>query len=451
MSSESWFDLIVAAAALAVVGMTAVLEAVTGLVPPSRGRGAAGFGGDTAARFRTLEGIIDPRRALTTSLFILQAIALVIATLAVDAVFRRDLDGFAWLLSPIVIVVMYLVLAQGLPRALSRHRYDETVGTWRILMLVLTWPVRPLVQFSELVGSGLTRILPSNPAEESSREDELRDLIGIDGPGGIVDPDEREMIDAALRLEELTAREIMVPRVDIIAVQLDIAIPDLIDVIVQAGHSRIPVYRDSIDQIVGVLHAKDLLPHLLEADPDFVITEHLRLPHVVPESKHLDVLLKELRRTRLHLAIIADEYGGTAGLVTIEDILEEIVGEIQDEYDTEQPLFEPIGPAEILADGRLPIENVENYFGMTFPEDADYESVGGFVQNVLGRMPREGDRFAAEGIEGEIIEVEGRRVRRLRLARQSPPSDFGEIDTDRESPDVPPGEDSHQSRSPIVN
>jgi len=231
------------------------------------------------------------------------------------------------------------------------------------------------------------------------------------------------MIDAALRLEELTAREVMVPRVDIVAVHQDIAIPDLIDVIVQAGHSRIPVYQESIDQIIGVLHAKDLLPHLLEADPDFVIAEHLRLPHIVPESKHLDVLLKELRRTRLHLAIIADEYGGTAGLLTIEDILEEIVGEIQDEYDTEQPLFEPLGPFEILADGRLPLENVENYFGMTFPEDADYESVGGFVQNVLGRMPRVGDTFAAEGIEGEIIEVEGRRVRRLRLARQTPPSE----------------------------
>lgn len=424
MASQSWFDLIVAALALVVVGLTAVLEAVTGLVPPNLGRKAAPpQGADTTTRFRTLEGIIDPRRALTTSLFILQAIAMVVATLALDAVFRRDLGGIDWLLTPLIVVTVYLVLAQGLPRALSRHRLDETSGALAVVMLVLTWPVRPLVRFSELVGAGIARLLPAGPEEVASREDELRAIIGTDGQHGMVDPDERAMIDAALRLEELTAREIMVPRVDIIAVRQDIAIPDLIDVIVQAGHSRIPVYRESIDQVIGVLHAKDLLPHLLEADPDFVIAEHLRAPHIVPESKHLDVLLKELRRTRLHLAIIADEYGGTAGLLTIEDILEEIVGEIQDEYDTEQPLFEPLGPFEILADGRLPIENVENYFGMTFPEDADYESVGGFVQNVLGRMPRVGDRFAGEGIEGEIIEVEGRRVRRLRLARETPPAD----------------------------
>ena len=129
--------------------------------------------------------------------------------------------------------------------------------------------------------------------------------------------------------------------------------------------------------------------------------------------------MKEMRRQRQHMAVVADEYGGTAGLVTIEDILEEIVGEIQDEYDTEAPLFELIGPNELLADGRLPLEDVEeNAFGMRFPEDVGgYESVGGFVQTALGRLPREGDRFEDEGIEGEILAVEGRRVRRLRLAK----------------------------------
>jgi putative hemolysin len=434
MSSESWLDLIVAGAALVVVGLTAVLEAITGLVPPSRARGGPAPGGDVSNRFRTLEGIIDPRRTLTTSLFILQAIALVIATLALDAIFRREFDGVAWIASPVIVVAMYLILAQALPRGLTRHRFDETTGALRVVTQGLIWPIRPLVRFSEVLGRVFTDILPAAPVEPMSREEELRSLIGVDGPTGMIDPDEREMIDAALRLEELTAREIMVPRVDIVAVQLDTPIPNLIDVIVQAGHSRIPVYEESIDQIVGVLHAKDLLPHLLTASADFVIAEHLRPTHIVPESKHLDVLLKELRRTRVHLAIIADEYGGTAGLVTIEDILEEIVGEIQDEYDTEQPLFEPMGPDEILADGRLPLENVETFFGITFPEDADFETVGGFVQNVLGRVPREGDLFAGEGLEGEIIEVEGRRVRRLRLARLTLPAN-----EDQSQDEVPDG------------
>ena len=437
MSSESWLNLVVAGAALIVVGLAAILEAITGLVPPSKARGGSAVSGDVSSRFRTLEGIIDPRRTLTTSLFILQAIALVIATLGLDAIFQREFNGLAWILTSVVIVAMYLILAQALPRGLTRHRFDETTGALHVLTQGLIWPVRPLVRFSEVLGRVITDLLPAAPVDPLTREEELRSLIGADGPVGMLGPDEREMIDAALRLEELTAREVMVPRVDIVAVQLDIPIPNLIDVIVQAGHSRIPVYEESIDQIVGVLHAKDLLPHLLTASSAFVISEHLRPPHIVPESKHLDVLLKELRRTRVHMAIIADEYGGTAGLVTIEDILEEIVGEIQDEYDTEQPLFEPLGPNEILADGRLPLENVENYFGVTFPDDADFETVGGFVQNVLGRVPREGDYFAGEGLEGEIIEVEGRRVRRLRMARQAVPSeqdteDNGDRLSDRE-------------------
>lgn len=423
MSNSSWLDLVIAVAAFAIVASAAVLEAITGLVPVSRARGGTAPDADISSRFRTLEGIIDPRRNLTTSLFILQAIALVIATLALDAVLRRELDGIAWIATPVIVVAMYLVLAQALPRGLTRHRFDETTGALHVVTQGLIWPVRPLVRFSESLGRVITKALPAANVEPVTREEELRSLIGAEGPAGMIDPDERAMIDAALRLEELTAREVMVPRVDIVAVQLDISIPDLIDVIVQAGHSRIPVYEESIDQIVGVLHAKDLLPHLLAASSDFVIVEHLRAPHVVPESKHLDVLLKELRRTRLHLAIIADEYGGTAGLVTIEDILEEIVGEIQDEYDTEQPLFEPIGPDEMLADGRLALENVELFFGITFPEDADFETVGGFVQSVLGRLPREGDRFAGDGLEGEIIEVEGRRVRKLRMVRQSVPSE----------------------------
>ena len=260
MSSQSWLDLIVAGAALVVVGLTAVLEAITGLVPPSKARGGSAPGGDISSRFRTLEGIIDPRRTLTTSLFILQAIALVIATLGLDAIFRRELDGVAWILTPVIVVAMYLILAQALPRGLTRHRFDETTGVLHVLTQGLIWPVRPLVRFSESLGRVISDLLPAAPVEPMTREEELRSLIGIDGPAGMIDPDEREMIDAALRLEELTAREIMVPRVDIVAVQVDIPIPDLIDVIVQAGHSRIPVYEESIDQIVGVLHAKDLLP-----------------------------------------------------------------------------------------------------------------------------------------------------------------------------------------------
>ena len=185
MASASWLDLFVVTIALAVLVITAVLEAVTGLVPPLRGKGGSNQAGEAAARFRTLEGIIDPRRTLTTSLFILQAIALVIATIALEAIFRREVGWFDWILTLVTIVTLYLILAQGLPRALSRHRFDETVGTLAVLMLAVTWPVRPLVRFAELVGIGIARIMPSGKETGASREDELRAIIGMDGPAGI--------------------------------------------------------------------------------------------------------------------------------------------------------------------------------------------------------------------------------------------------------------------------
>jgi CBS domain containing-hemolysin-like protein len=223
----------------------------------------------------------------------------------------------------------------------------------------------------------------------------------------------------------------MVPRVDIVAVEVGILTAELIDRIVQAGHSRIPVYRESIDEIVGVLYAKDLLPFVLAEPAELPIERLLRPRYVVPESKRVDVLLREMRRARMHIAIVADEYGGTAGLVTIEDILEEIVGEIQDEYDSEVPPIERLDERSAVLEARLPIVEVEEALQIRFPEDEDYETLGGYVQTSLGRLPREGDRFfdRAVGVAVSVLAVEGRRVRRVQLtllddAASAPPDDL---------------------------
>jgi CBS domain containing-hemolysin-like protein len=232
----------------------------------------------------------------------------------------------------------------------------------------------------------------------------------------MIEAEEREMIDNVLHLEETTVREIMVPRVDVVAVEETTSPRELVATITGAGHSRLPVYRETIDQIVGVLYAKDLLPFVIGTTEELPLAKLVRPAYVVPESKRVDDLLTELRRNRVHIAIVADEYGGTAGLVTIEDILEEIVGEIQDEYDVEVPLVERIGAGELIVDGRLPLEDVAEAFGLEFAED-DYGTVAGFVQHHLGRLPVEGDRLDAEGLGVEVLDVEGRRLRRLRLTR----------------------------------
>jgi putative hemolysin len=186
----------------------------------------------------------------------------------------------------------------------------------------------------------------------------------------------------------------------------------------ETGHSRLPVYRDSIDHIVGILYAKDLLPFVIGSTRSLPIKALVRPPYVVPESKRLDDLLAELRRNRIHIAVVADEYGGTAGVVTIEDILEEIVGEIHDEHDEETILLEHVSDREVIVDGRLPIEAVEDALGLSLTgEDDSYGTAAGFVHWHLDRLPRVGDLFDAHGLRAEVLDMEGHRLRHLRLTR----------------------------------
>jgi putative hemolysin len=320
----------------------------------------------------------------------------------------------------VVISGLFLFLGQAVPRALARTRPSATAGALLTLCRFVAMLVRPLSALSDGAADLLTRLFGGEHPDTvpAGSEDELLIITRDDHDDGVIEPEERKMIDNVLRLEETTARDIMVPRVDIVAVAEDASSQDIVDVITEKGHSRLPVYRESVDEIVGILYAKDLLPFVIGSTRTLPIKRLLRPVYVVPESKRLDDLLGELRRNRVHIAVVADEYGGTAGLVTIEDILEEIVGEIQDEYDEELTLLESISDREIIVDGRLPIEEIEGALGTNLTGDDDpYGTAAGFVHWHLDRMPQEGDRFDAHGIRAEVLDVEGNRLRRLRLTR----------------------------------
>jgi magnesium and cobalt exporter, CNNM family len=272
----------------------------------------------------------------------------------------------------------------------------------------------------------LTRILGGERADSApaGSEDELLLMTRDAGDDGIIEPEERVMIDNVLQLEETTARDIMVPRVDIVAVEEGASPREIVDAITATGHSRLPVYRESIDQVVGILYAKDLLPFVIGSTTTLPIEKLVRPAYVVPESKRIDDLLAELRRGRVHIAIVADEYGGTAGLVTIEDILEEIVGEIHDEYDEETVLLERVSDDEIIADGRLPIEEIEKALQVQLTgEDDPYGTAAGFIHWHLDRLPQPGDSVEAQGLRAEVLDLEGHRLRRLRFTRLHPEMD----------------------------
>jgi CBS domain containing-hemolysin-like protein len=226
------------------------------------------------------------------------------------------------------------------------------------------------------------------------------------------------MISAILDLDQAMVHEIMVPRPDITAVSVDTDVLEVVELARTVGHSRIPVYRDSIDAIIGVVHAKDFLRFVDDDAADVELLELLRPAYFVPESKRVGELLHDLRSEKVHLAVVVDEYGGTAGIVTIEDILEEIVGEIQDEYDRELPLVERVGPDEVIVDGRIPIDELAEIFDTDF-SDGDYDTIGGFVQKQLGRIPGAGETVEADGLRFEVQTVEHRRIRTVRVVRRA--------------------------------
>lgn len=222
-----------------------------------------------------------------------------------------------------------------------------------------------------------------------------------------------EMIRGVLNLSRRIVREIMIPRVDIVAVSVDIQFKDLIKKICEAGYSRLPVYKDSIDHIIGVLHAKDLLRFLLEKPTKFNLKKIIKKPFFVPETMPLDDLLREFKKRKRHIAIVLDEYGGFGGIVTLEDILEEIVGDISDEFDKdEKPEFQKKGKDTFEADPRMSLEDLCNELGVSLPIK-DFDTLGGFVMDLFGGIPQKDQSINYENLTFKILEIEGTRINRI--------------------------------------
>lgn len=251
--------------------------------------------------------------------------------------------------------------------------------------------------------------------------DELKLIIERGGQQGILEAEEEQMINAVIELGGRRLHEVMVPRTDIVALPASTTMDEAVDMIVEEGHSRVPVYDESIDEVVGVLYAKDLLPYLkTSAGPRPTIRSIMRAPLFAPESMSIDDLLHDFQRKKVHIAIVLDEYGGTAGLVSIEDLLEEIVGEIQDEYDVEEPMIVRLSDDEIRIDGRVAVDELGDLFDMALElEDEDeYDTVGGLVFHRIGRVPLPGDQVDLDGLRITVESTDGRRVGKVLAVRE---------------------------------
>lgn len=242
-------------------------------------------------------------------------------------------------------------------------------------------------------------------------------LVEREEAAGGVEEQERRMIRGIIALEDKAAREIMVPRIDMSAVDVEDGIGEVAAIVNERGFSRVPVYRENIDDIIGIIYAKDVLRAMSNGNARPSLADLVREPAFIPESKRLDELLTEMQTTHTHMAIVVDEYGGTAGLVTIEDLLEEIVGEIEDEYDVARQPLEVISPDEVVLDAGMDTDILKELFGFQVDSD-DFDTVGGFLIHRLGRLPVVGDEISADGLTMRVVSMSGRRVRRLRIERR---------------------------------
>ena len=256
----------------------------------------------------------------------------------------------------------------------------------------------------------------------SDLTDEITDLMDEGQAKGLITDEETEMVHGVLELKETTASSIMIPRTDLSSASIDSTLGELIELIKNCGHTRIPIYKDSIDEIIGILHAKDLLK-LFGSSPDSKITPAiLRKTFFVPGSQKISALLRDLKSKKTHMAVVTDEYGGTAGLITIEDILEEIVGEIMDEHDHEESLMSVIDDNTVLVDARLEAEEIEDFFKIQLPE-GDFESVGGFIINILGRIPKTGEEVTYQSLKITVKSADERRIDKALITGVNHPSD----------------------------
>jgi len=319
-----------------------------------------------------------------------------------------------------IISLLTILFGELLPKTLALAHAERVAIVAARPVELMGRLFSPLVWALTEATSAITRLLgvkEPNPSMISTEE--LKILVERGGEQGILEAEEEQMISAVMELGESRIHQVMVPRIDMVAVPVTASYDEVVDAIVREGHSRMPVYEKSIDDIVGLLYAKDLLPYLKGGAELPPIRSKLRTPLFVPESMSVDDLLHEMQRRRVHIAVVLDEYGGTAGLVSLEDLLEEIVGEIQDEYDAEEPMVERLSDDEARIDGRADVDELVELFGVVLDEaDAEeYDTVGGLVYHHVGGVPKVGERVDLDGATLTVESTDGRRVGKVLAVR----------------------------------
>jgi magnesium and cobalt exporter, CNNM family len=439
MDADPWLGGALAVSFLLLLS-TAVLSSLETAVLNARRSRLSQIG--QGRRIRTAEAILDGPEHFQTSAHLAKSlceavlygaaalIGLDLAILGPPAPFPTSLQDLleeAWaglLLGAVAAYFAVTLLGEAIPKSLAVRNPERLLVRWAGFIQVFTLLFTPVRWVTTRLGRALALSAGTDLAQASRAahsEEEIRLLVEDSAEEGVLEEDEKEMIHSIFEFTDTVARQVMVPRIDIHSISVDVSLEDAVRMVLESGHSRLLVYEGTLDTVVGVVHAKDLLPHLATNNRNVPIRDLMREPFFVPEGKKIDELLQEFRTHKSQLAIVVDEFGGTSGLVTIEDVLEEIVGEIEDEYDVEEhPGTEVSETGEgVLVDARMTIDDVNEELGLNLPH-GDYDTLGGFVFALFGRPAHAGERIAYDGIEFVAEALEGLRLIKIRVLRRAP-------------------------------
>jgi len=363
---------------------------------------------------RLLASILTGNTIVNTAAAVITA--LVAYELAETMGFNKNL---AVLIEIVIVTIVILFLSELAPKLFALRNSEKWAIKSSFAVQLSIWILAPIA----LPLASLTAFLSQAFGIEkhsmlAMSEEEIHALVQVGHEHGVLEAEERKMIHSIFEFGETIVREVMIPRIDMITIDKDTTFEELTQIVIDCGHSRIPVYDEKVDNIIGIVYAKDLLA-AAHNPSEYDLEKHIRSAYFVPEEKKIDDLLNEFQTEKIHIAIVVDEYGGTAGLVTMEDIIEEIVGEIQDEYDKEQPLLQQVDERTIVADGRISISDLNEKIGLELlPESEAYDTLAGFVFSQLGEVPEKDREFDYEGYKFIVEEVSSKRITRVRVQKE---------------------------------
>lgn len=368
-----------------------------------------------------LDRLLDKSSKILSTILIGNNIVNIAATaIATELTIELVSGEQATLLVTVIMTVLILVFGEITPKTYSSYNPEKVAMKLGRPLELLSVIFNPILVVLNKITQILIRSLGGNITSNRNTvsEEEIKTLVDVGEEVGIIEKQERDMIESIFEIGDIKVTEVMVPRIDIVYLEENVSIENAIKKVIKYGYSRIPIIGQSIDNVVGIIYAKDLLSCYLNSnEKDLEIKGFIRPAYYVPQSKKAIDLLTEMQLEKVHISIVLDEYGGTLGLVTIEDILEEIVGDILDEYDDEKNLIEYKDDNIVIANSKMSIEEVNDILGENLPED-EFESLGGFVFNLLGRIPNVGDVIEYNNIVFKVLEVHSRRIKKIELRKK---------------------------------